>query len=103
MQDFLYKDLTYEIRGACFEVYKKFGGAFKEKIVDNALTIALEKKDLKVKNQVKIDIYFEGKKVGTYVPDKIVNDRVLLEIKCKSFITQEDKKQFWHYLKRFAI
>src|SRR3989338_2709403 len=95
----LYEDITYKIRGACFEVYKEFGGAFKEKIVDNALTLALEKRNLEVKNQVRIDINFDGKKVGTYVPDKIVNDCVLLEIKCKPFITQEDKKQFWLYLK----
>ncbi len=94
----LYKDITYKIRGACFEVYNKFGGAFKEKIVDNALTIALENNGLTVSNQVRIDIYFDGKKVGTYVPDKIVDDIVLLEIKCKPFLTQEDRRQFWRYL-----
>ena len=95
----LYRNITYKIRGACFEVWNKFGGAFKEKIVDNALTIALEKQDLKVENQVKINIYFDNKKVGTYVPDKVVNDCVLLEIKCKPFLTQEDRRQFWLYLK----
>ena len=95
----LYKDTTYKIRGACFEVWKKFGGAFKEKIVDKALTIAFENKGLEVQNQVKIDIYFDNKKVGTYIPDKIVNDIVLLEIKCKVFLTQDDKRQFWLYLK----
>lgn len=97
--DFLYKDITYKIRGACFEVWKEFGGAFKEKIVDNALTIALEKRNLKVDDQVRINVYFDGKKVGTYVPDKIVNDTVLVEVKCKPFLTQEDKRQFWLYLK----
>lgn len=97
--DFLYKEETYKIRGACFEVWKKFGGAFKEKVVDNALTIALEKKGLKVQSQIKIDIYFDDKKVGTYVPDKIVDDLILIEIKCKPFLTQEDRKQFWLYLK----
>src|SRR3989344_4748953 len=97
--DFLYEDITYKIRGACFEVYKKFGGAFKEKVVDNALTIALEKNGLKVCNQVKIDIYFDDKKVGTYIPDKIINDCIVLEIKCKPFLTQEDRRQFWLYLK----
>ncbi len=97
--DFLYKDITYKIRGACFEVWKMFGGAFKEKVVDNALTIALEKRGLEVKNQVTINIYFDGKKVGIYRPDKIVNSLVLLEIKCKPYLTQEDKRQFWLYLK----
>ncbi len=95
----LYKDITYKVRGACFEVWKCFGGAFKEKIVDRALTIALENKNLKVKNQVKINIYFNNKKVGIYQPDKIINDKILLELKCKPFITKEDKRQFWLYLK----
>jgi GxxExxY protein len=99
MADLLYADITFKIRGACFEVWKRFGGAFKERIVDNALTIALKEKNLEVKNQVKINIYFNNIKVGTYIPDKIVNDIILLEIKCKPFITIEDRKQFWYYLK----
>jgi len=99
MTDLIYADITYKIRGACFEVWKKFGGAFKEKIVDNALTIALKEKQLTVKNQEKINIYFNNIKVGTYIPDKIVDDIILLEIKCKTFITIEDRKQFWYYLK----
>jgi len=99
MTDLIYADITYKIRGACFEVWKKFGGAFKEKIVDNALTIALKEKQLTVKNQEKINIYFNNIKVGTYIPDKIVDDIILLEIKCKPFITIEDRKQLWYYLK----
>ena len=97
--DFLYKDLTYKIRGACFDVWNKFGGAFKEKIVDRALTIALLNKGLNVQDQPRINIYYEGIKVGHYQPDKIVNDLILIELKCKPFITREDKRQFWLYLK----
>jgi GxxExxY protein len=95
----LYKDITYEIRGACFEVWKKFGGAFKEKVVERALKIALKKRDLEVITQAKIDIYFENEKVESYQPDMIINDLVLAELKCKPFLTQEDKRQFWLYLK----
>ncbi len=97
--DFLYADVTYKIRAACFEVWNEFGGAFKESVIDRALTIALEKQGLHIQNQVRIDIYFDGHKVGTYVPDKIVEQVVLVELKCKPFITNEDKHQFWQYLK----
>lgn len=45
----LYEDITYKIRGACFEVWREFGGAFKEKIVDRALSKALEKRGLESK------------------------------------------------------
>jgi GxxExxY protein len=99
VKDFLYEKESYEIRGACFDVWKSFGGAFKEKIVDKALTIALEKRGLKVENQKRITIYFEKEKVGTYIPDKIVNDCIIIELKAKQFITKQDIDQFWKYLK----
>ena len=99
VKDFLYEKESYQIRGACFDVYKAFGGAFKEKIVDRSLTKALEKRNLKVENQKRIDIYFEGEKVGLYIPDKIVNQSIILEIKAKSYLTRQDIDQFWKYLK----
>ena len=97
--ELLYKDLTYQIRGACFKVYKEFGGAFKEKIIDKALSKELKNRGLKIDDQKKIDIYYLGEKVGTYIPDKIVNEKIILEIKSKPFITETDKEQFWKYLK----
>jgi len=99
MDSFLYKEETYKIRGACFKVWKEFGGAFKESIVDKALTEELLKNNLKVEDQKRIDIFYNNKKIGTYIPDKIINSSIILELKCKPFITREDKKQFWHYLK----
>ena len=99
VNDFLYEQESYAIRGACFAVYNTFGGAFKESIVDRALTGALKEKGLEVEDQKRIDIYYNEKKVGTYVPDKIVNNIVLLELKAKPFLTKQDKEQFWKYLK----
>jgi len=99
MDDFLYKDITYDIRGACFWVWKEFRGAFKESVIDKALTKELTKRGRKVDNQKRIDIFYDNEKVGTYIPDKIIDDKVLLELKCKQFITKQDIDQFWKYLK----
>ncbi|MBP9686776.1 MAG: hypothetical protein KBD66_03175 [Candidatus Doudnabacteria bacterium] len=54
--------------------------AFKELVIDKALTIALKKQRLDVKDQVKTNIFFEGENVGVYVPDKVINDVVLVEL-----------------------
>lgn len=99
IKNFLFEKETYQIRGACFEVWKKFGGAFKESIIDKALTEELTLKGLSVDDQKKIDVFYKDKKVGTYIPDKIINNSILLELKCKPFITKEDERQFWLYLK----
>jgi len=95
----LYEEITYKIRKACFKVWKQFGGAFKEKVVDRALSLAFKNECLKVENQKRINIYYDNVKVGTYIPDKIINESVMIEVKCKPYLTKEDEKQFWLYLK----
>lgn len=95
----LYAEITYQIRGACFDVWKAFGGAYKETVVERALAHALEKRGLKIENQKRIPVIFEEKIVGHYVPDIIVNSCILIELKCKPFLTIQDTRQFWYYLK----
>ena len=95
----LYEDVTYQIRGACFWVWKEFGSAFKESVIDKALTEELKRRGLKVEDQKRIDIFYNKRKVGTYIPDKIVNGCILVEVKRKPFLMKLDEEQFWHYLK----
>ena len=99
VNNFLYEKESYLVRGACFDVWKEFKGMFKEVVIDRALTIALEAKDLTVESQKRIDIYFQNRKVGTYVPDKIINGVILLELKSKPYLAKQDIEQFWKYLK----
>lgn len=95
----MYRRESYLIRGACFEVWNEFGGAFKEKVIDNSLRIALKAKGLKIETQKRIDIYFKNIKVGNYIPDIIVEDKIIIELKCKPFLTKGDIDQFWKYLR----
>jgi GxxExxY protein len=99
MEGLLYEQESYLIRGACFEVYNQFGGAFKEKIIDKALQIALKDKKLTIETQKRIDIYFKEVKIGTYIPDIIVNKIIIIELKCKPFLSRGDNDQFWKYLR----
>ena len=100
MEDkFLYKELTYQIRGACFKIWKELGNGFKESIIANAFILELKKRALNIDRQKRIDIDYEGEKVGTYIPDIVVDDKIIVELKRKPFLTKQDIKQFWHYLK----
>lgn len=99
VNDFLYEKESYQIRGACFDVWKQFKGMFKESVIDKSLTIAMKNRGLSVESQKRIDIFFQNNKVGTYVPDKIINDAILIELKAKAFVTKQDIEQFWNYLK----
>ena len=46
-----------------------------------------------------IKVYYQGKKVGAYIPDIVANEQIIIELKAKSFLTKGDQKQFWDYLK----
>lgn len=102
-EDFLYKDITYQIRGACFWIWKEFKNAFKESIIDNALALELGKRGLKVEKQKKINIYYQNRKVGTYVPDQIIIKLVLLELKRNPILLNKMSSNFGIILKALNI
>ena len=93
-RDFLYEEESYKIRGACFAVWNELGSAFKESAIDRALTKELLKRGLLVEDQKRIAIIYHGEKIGTYIPDKVVNSIIIIELKRKSYLTKQDIKNF---------
>jgi GxxExxY protein len=95
-----HKDITDKILHAFFKiVYPQLGHGFLEKVYENALRIALETMGLKVEQQEKIDVYFQGKIVGEYFADLLVENVVLVELKAVSRITEEHEAQLLNYLR----
>jgi len=99
VSDFLYEEDSYKIRGACFCVYNTLGEGIKENIIIRALTKELASRGLPLENQVRIDVVYKNEKVGIYIPDLVINEKIIVEVKSKPYLTKEDEKQFWGYLK----
>lgn len=97
----LYPELSYEIQGALFAVANKYGKGLKESIYEKALAEELAKRSIKSEEQKRISIYSldSGKVLGTYVPDFIIDDKIILEIKATSFPIEQDILQQQSYLK----
>jgi GxxExxY protein len=95
----LYEEESYKIRGACFKVYNSLGGGIKEIIIQKALYKELTNCGFELDKQKRIDVVYENERIGVYIPDLVVNNKIMIELKSKPFITKEDKKQFWGYLK----
>ena len=74
MTELVYKQESYIIQGIAFNIYKNFRNRHKETIYHNSFYWELKGKNLKVEKEKRIDVYYNDKKVGVYVPDLIVED-----------------------------
>ena len=95
----LYKDLTYKIRTALFNVKKELGGGHKEIIYQKSLAEEFQRLKLSFSREVRIPIKYKNKEVGTYVPDFVIENKVIVELKAIPFVGATEKKQIWSYLK----
>lgn len=94
-------ELSYKIRGCVFEVANKYGIGLKEQIYQKAMAEEFQKQNLNFEEQKRINIYSleTGKKLGVYVPDFVVENKIILEIKSSNFTTQTDIAQQRSYLR----
>lgn len=97
--DFLYEDLTYKVRGILFQVRKNLGLGHKEQVYHNALEIEFQKAGLNFQSKKNIPIVYEGKNIGMYQPDFVLDDKILLELKALPEIGKPQTEQLWSYLK----
>lgn len=74
----LYEEESYKIRGACFQAYNTLGGGIKEKIIERALSLELQKHGMRVGHQIRINLSYLGEKIGIYIPDLIVNEKIMI-------------------------
>ena len=100
---FLYEGITEKILAACFEVSKELGAGFLESVYQNAVIIALQEKGLITKQEFPLDVSFRGQIVGQFYADIMVEDKIILELKAVSTLTDVHKAQVINYLKASGI
>jgi GxxExxY protein len=93
------KELSYEIVGAFYTVYNALGYGFLESVYANALSVKLEMRKLKVQREVPVDVLYEGRCVGRYRMDMLVEGRVLIETKASAAVGASDNRQLFNYLR----
>ena len=98
-KDIIFKDLSYEIMAAAYEVHNTLGSGFLEKVYENALLIELQTRGLNVAAQKELDVFYRNQRVGLYVTDIVVNNEVVLELKATEFLQKAHEAQLLNYLK----
>lgn len=96
-------DITYEIRGALFEVNKVLGPGFLEKVYEKALLIELQNRGLKAESQAPIKVMYKDKPAGEYFADVLVEGKVIVELKTVESLDKNHEAQLLNYLKATGI
>ena len=93
-------ELTYEIRGAIFDVYNELGPGLLESVYEEALVYELKQRGLDVARQVEVPIIYKGNELKTPLRfDLLVNDQVIVELKSVEEMKSVFAKQLLTYLK----
>jgi len=99
MKDLIYKEETFKIMGACFEVYKTMGCGFLEPVYQECLEIELELHGLLFVPQQSLALKYKGRQLKqSYEPDFICFDKIIMEIKAVSKLIDEHRAQVINYL-----
>jgi GxxExxY protein len=100
MAEILYKEESFKIMGACFEVYNDKGPGFLEAVYQECLSIEFELRNVPVLPQAELRLTYKGRELTKmYQPDFLCFDTIILEIKACSSISDEHRAQVHNYLK----
>jgi GxxExxY protein len=92
-------ELSERIIGCAYKVSNTLGYGFLEKVYENALAVEIRQAGLPVAQQQPVIVRYEGRVVGEYVSDLLVDGLVLVELKCVTALDQSHVAQCLNYLK----
>jgi GxxExxY protein len=91
--------LVTDVVGAAYDVANALGSGFLEKVYERAMQRELRFRKHAVRTQVSYSIMYRGGLVGEYFADLVVDDRLVVELKCVEQLSKEHMAQCINYLK----
>ena len=99
MTEIVYRNESYAIIGACFEVYNSKGCGFLEPVYHECLAIEFEHQRIPAISKPSLTLsYRERTLLQTYEPDFICFGKIILELKTASALADEHRAQLLNYL-----
>ena len=91
--------LTGQIINAAFEVSNTLGCGFLEKVYERGLLHELKLRGLTVESQTAFPVTYKGQCLGDYHADILVENTVLVELKCTDRLAGDHIAQCMNYLR----
>ena len=98
--ELIFKEESYKIIGACFEVYREKGCGFLEPVYQECMEIELRLQGIPFVAQPPLALNYKGTPLRcTYEPDFVCNEKIVLELKAVKELTDEHRAQVQNYLR----
>jgi GxxExxY protein len=91
--------LTERVLAAVFEVSNTLGAGFLEKVYQRALLAELRLRGIRADAEVSLAVTYKGQPVGEYFADLVVEDVLVIELKCAERLSGEHMAQCLNYLR----
>jgi GxxExxY protein len=91
--------LTEKVLAAVFEVSNTLGAGFLEKVYERALLMELRTRGIRATGQTSLAVSYKGRTVGEYFVDILVEDVLVIELKCVDHLANEHTAQCLNYLR----
>ena len=97
--EFKNNDLVYQVVGCAMEVINELGHGLREKTYEKALIVEFKTNNILFSRQKIYRVYYKKVHIDNYIPDLLVNDGLIVEIKVVENICDEHIGQVINYLK----
>ena len=101
--DSSYREITDKIIKSFYKVHDALGPGFLEEAYHKALLIELKKYFNNVESEKSFPIIYENQEVGKYIPDILVENKIIIEIKAVNELDENHKAQIISQLRVSGI
>lgn len=99
MAELLEKDLVYRIVGCAMTVHNAIGPGLREKTYENALCVELRYQGINYRQQTRYPVQYRNEIVDEFVPDLVVEERVIVDTKTVETIIDDHRGTMLNYLR----
>jgi GxxExxY protein len=98
-KEYLFKELSYKVIGACFRVHSALGCALPEHCYQRALVHEFELLGIPCSSEEHFPVYYKELGVGLFYSDLIIDNKIILELKSSDKLIANHFAQLLTYLR----
>lgn len=95
----IYPELSYEIVGLLYSAHNELGRYANEKQYGDFIESKLQEHGIKYEREKVLEKYFPEEHLGRHRVDFLIEDKIIVELKCMRIFTKEAYYQVQRYLK----